>query len=258
MTGQDRIGWDRAQRASCLAGWISAQTRMHAFRPVPCEPRTGWTAGWDTVENQQWLVSCEPVHWELSRHTYCITTGKTHLSKCNCETLGEERTTVHDNTVILCGEVFLTYALNDLPPFFTFLKLSRNTYIKRLSLAAVTYSMCPEYKHAQNTVKHIYYTCGTSASHLLQAEGEQWGGGMWKKGMSGWPRRSTMKNSSVLPEPCTILFPMLHLRRLSIVAYNMQVAVTACVWALLSTVVMKQRTWREKVTSIGTKRETAQ
>lgn len=22
---------------------------MHAFRPVPCEPRTGCSAGWDTV-----------------------------------------------------------------------------------------------------------------------------------------------------------------------------------------------------------------
>lgn len=43
---------------------------MHAFRPVPCEPRTGCSAGWDTAENQNCLVSSEPnvLRVEQARH----------------------------------------------------------------------------------------------------------------------------------------------------------------------------------------------
>lgn len=64
---------------------------MHerAFRPFPCEPRTGCSAGWDTADNQCCLVSCEPLprksgtcsvtprnslHWipSLSQHTVLL------------------------------------------------------------------------------------------------------------------------------------------------------------------------------------------
>lgn len=37
----------------------SAPACTRAFRPVPCEPRTGSGSGWDRVENHNCLVSCD-------------------------------------------------------------------------------------------------------------------------------------------------------------------------------------------------------
>lgn len=68
---------------------ISAEARMHAFRPVPCEPRTGCGAGWDRVENQHWLASCEAAEqaYRHSKHLSINTQGGSfRKTVTNCQT----------------------------------------------------------------------------------------------------------------------------------------------------------------------------
>lgn len=147
---------------------------MHAFRPFPCEPRTGCSAGWDTADNQSCLVSCEP--WESG--TYITTPRK---SVKNLHMVGIYSLSQH--TVV---QRYWTLALDlngsNSSSDKRLKKKEKQKWkcVKRPVFTAVTYSICPEVQPCTEDSKahllHMWLHCCAPAECRTGEQREGVGG----------------------------------------------------------------------------------